>query len=220
LLASLAETPPFLPVDLGGGGEETCERLERLRPDVILVDIPPSKFAAFIRSARRDRPGLVILAVNSDETEEELMSLFEAGLSGFIPREAESADIPRVIRLALDGEFECPPRIASLLLRRLHSAAQNSNGARPPARLTPREKQVARFLEHGLSNKQIATRLNIEVSTAKNHVHSILQKLTAKRRAEAVRKLHGQASPDAGCAIESLARTPANVRSRSNGRRN
>lgn len=66
LVALLEGAPRLIVSDLGEGGEETHRRLEHLRPDALLVDIPPKRMVPLIRSARRLQPGLVILAVNCD----------------------------------------------------------------------------------------------------------------------------------------------------------
>jgi two-component system, NarL family, nitrate/nitrite response regulator NarL len=60
------------------------------------------------------------------------------------------------------------------------------------ARLTPRESEIVRLIEHGLSNKEIARHLTIQLATVKNHVHNILEKLDVRRRADAVRVAHSR----------------------------
>ncbi len=85
----------------------------------------------------------------------------------------------------------CTPRIAALLLRRVaEAAAPRSSGLE---RLTPRETEIVDLIEQGLSNKQIARRLSIELATVKNHVHNILEKLEVARRGEAVARVRALA---------------------------
>src|SRR5262249_33922961 len=110
------------------------------------------------------------------------------GLSGFADHEDSASDLAQTIRAAARGEFRCSARTAGTLLRHVAElAARRENG--PPAHaalLTDREREVILLLDEGLSNKQIATRLNIEVATVKHHVHHILEKLEASRRSQAV----------------------------------
>jgi DNA-binding NarL/FixJ family response regulator len=87
------------------------------------------------------------------------------------------------------GEFLCSPGTAATLLRRVAALAAERHTADNGARLTPREQQVVRLIDEGLSNKEIARRLSIEVRTVKNHVHSILEKLQVRRRGEAAARM-------------------------------
>jgi DNA-binding NarL/FixJ family response regulator len=92
-------------------------------------------------------------------------------------------DLRRAIESAWNGEAICSPRVAADAFSRL---ARLSAG-RPPAplsELTPREQEVARLIEQGMSNKQIARRLVITLATVKNHVHNVLEKLRVRRRGE------------------------------------
>jgi len=90
-----------------------------------------------------------------------------------------------VVSAAVRGELPCSPRIAGGLLRRVTALAAERWSREEPYRLTAREAEIAQLIERGLSNKEIARTLCIEVSTAKNHVHSILEKLHVHRRVEA-----------------------------------
>jgi DNA-binding NarL/FixJ family response regulator len=139
---------------------------------------------------RQAQPKLVIVALNCGETEEDLLPLLEAGISGFVPNEASDAQVLQTIRAALEGEVYCPPKIVAALIRRVQRSEETQGtGSTTNPQLTPRQAQVARYLEEGLSNKEIAARLGLETSTAKNHVHSILHKLAIHRRGEAVQQL-------------------------------
>jgi two-component system, NarL family, nitrate/nitrite response regulator NarL len=75
------------------------------------------------------------------------------------------------------------------LIERLRTLAQRMAPAGPQARLTSRERGIVALIDEGLSNKQIATRLGIEVCTVKNHVHHVLEKLEVTRRSQAAARL-------------------------------
>src|SRR5690606_5745579 len=95
------------------------------------------------------------------------------------------------------GESPCSPRIAAMLLRRLASGAARQADA-DGQDLTPREREVLGLIARGLSNKQIAAQLCIEVPTVKNHVHRILEKLAVRRRSDAaawLRRRHAVGPP-------------------------
>ena len=190
VLTALERSPGLIPADLGSGDGESERELEHLRPDAVLLDLPRRRMLPFVRAARRLRPELVVVAANCDDEEGDLIALFEAGVSAFVPNDASEEEMLGVLRDALAGEVHCPPRIVAALVRRLQGSGGAAGSGRS-GKLTPREAQVARLLDQGLTNKEIAARLAIGISTAKNHVHSILQKVSAHRRGEAVEQLRG-----------------------------
>jgi len=83
----------------------------------------------------------------------------------------------------------CSPRVAGALLRRIAALATDGRSDRVPAHLTNREREIMGLIDEGLSNKEIAKRLRIEVATVKNHVHNILEKLQVHRRGEAAARV-------------------------------
>jgi DNA-binding NarL/FixJ family response regulator len=107
---------------------------------------------------------------------------------GFVEREAELDELVASVECAARGEASFPPRIATTLLRRISSLAMRRASPEPNS-LTARERQIVQLIAEGLSNKEIGTRLFIEVATVKNHVHNILEKLQVKRRDDAVARL-------------------------------
>ncbi len=104
-------------------------------------------------------------------------------------REASLEELVEVVESVARGESLLAPRIGALLLRRVAEAAGHKRAPTAAGRLTPRELQVVGLIDEGLSNKQIAARLSIELATVKNHVHSILEKLEVERRAEAAARV-------------------------------
>ena len=80
------------------------------------------------------------------------------------------------------------------LLRRVAALAAGNGGGLPRAQLTSREREIVGLIDRGLSNKEIARDLGIEVATVKNHVHNILEKLQVHRRGEAAARVRGIAT--------------------------
>src|SRR5262249_53481217 len=129
-----------------------------------------------------------IVALGIAETEREVIACAEAGVTAYVPRAASAADAVDVIAAVARGEARCPPRIVGSLLRRI--AAMAAERESDPvkgllAALTARESEIFTLLQQGLPNKLISRRLGIELSTVKNHVHSVFSKLGMRRRAEA-----------------------------------
>lgn len=139
---------------------------------------------------------VVALAVAETETEDDIISCAEAGIAGYVPREGSGEDLLWTIEHVARGEAPCSPRIAATLLRRVAAlAAERRPASRGATGLTPRQRQIVGLIGQGLSNREIAQRLCIELSTVKNHVHSALEKLGTNRRAEAVALLRRDGDP-------------------------
>jgi DNA-binding NarL/FixJ family response regulator len=147
---------------------------------VILLDPHMDGARARVRRVGEIAPQTRIVALGVREVEQDVLPCAEAGMAGYVPRDGSLADLVAAIESAAHGELRCSPKIAASLFRRV--ARLSGETRRPTASLTRREEEIARLIDQGLSNKQIARRLQIEVSTVKNHVHSVLKKLHATRR--------------------------------------
>jgi two-component system nitrate/nitrite response regulator NarL len=155
--------------------------------DIAVVDLPRADCIALVSALRRAAPVVKAVAVGIDEVDEDVLALVEAGAAGYLPREGSSQQLVATVERAARGESLCSPAMTSALMARL--ATLGEPRADGPSELTARERQVTHLLAQGLSNKEIAVRLCIEVSTVKNHVHRILGKLDARRRGEVVARL-------------------------------
>jgi DNA-binding NarL/FixJ family response regulator len=154
-------------------------------PHVALLDVDrPDGFGA-ARALHESWPTLAIVALAVRETDDDVVSWAEAGVSGLVSRSASIGQLLDAIAAAVDDEVLCSPAVAGALLRRVNAMGlERGAHAGPP--LTRREREIVRLIGDGLSNKQIATALHIEVATVKNHVHNILEKLSVGNRTEAV----------------------------------
>jgi DNA-binding NarL/FixJ family response regulator len=173
------------------------------RPEVVLLDMTMAGSCELARRISQDSREIKIVALAVSYDEGNIMQCAEAGVTCYVPREASISQLIEAIMEAAKGECYCPPKIAECLLKKVHNLTQaarsrylpsNAGGFHAPAgdgdirqtRLTRRERQIASLLAEGLSNKQIARKLSIEVSTVKNHVHNVLVKLDVKTRGQAV----------------------------------
>jgi two-component system, NarL family, nitrate/nitrite response regulator NarL len=169
------------------------------RPDVVLVDVAAPNGLAAVRSILAAAPEASIVVLAPPDAESDVIAYAEAGASGYVPRDGTVADLEAAITSVAQGEAVLSPRLAAGVLRRLADLAANrSEGkGRVDARLTSRETEIVALIDEGLSNKEIAQRLSIALSTVKNHVHSILAKLNVERRAAAVACIRAAQSPGA-----------------------
>jgi DNA-binding NarL/FixJ family response regulator len=172
--------------------QEALEKAADLRPDVALLDCTTPGNLALVRAMREAVGGVKIVALGLSGVDQEIVNCAEAGISGYVTEAGSRSDLVDAIFAAARGEAHCSPRVAGTLLERVASLARERHGS-PRERLTRRELQVARLIDEGLSNKEIARRLCIEVPTVKSHVHSILWKLGARRRGEAAARIRALA---------------------------
>jgi DNA-binding NarL/FixJ family response regulator len=155
-------------------------------PALVLFDAMTPESDADIRLLRARIPDVSILALTVRDREQDMLELAEAGVHGFVTVEASLEELAAAIGSAARGEAICSPTLAAAFMRRIASLSHEQEPPTVDAALTVREREILELVQEGLSNKQIAQRLRIQLSTAKNHVHSILGKLGVERRAEVV----------------------------------
>jgi DNA-binding NarL/FixJ family response regulator len=181
-------------VDVVGLATDAATALPRIRarpPAIVLVDVASTDGVACVRALARARLGARVVALAVADREDDIMECAEAGIAGYVTRDGSLADLVATLESVARGETVCSPRVAARLLRRVASLA----AARLPAAdeaLTAREREVAALVADGLSNKEIAQRLCIELPTVKNHVHNILEKLQVTRRAQVAATVQGR----------------------------
>jgi DNA-binding NarL/FixJ family response regulator len=148
---------------------------------VVLIDVDFPEPVLVIRTLRELSPPPAVIALRVAQAEPELISLARAGAANFITLDESLAELVRAIEALSGDALPCSPWVAGALLRGLQQDAHLSGEV---GALTKREREVARLLEAGLSNKQIGRELCIEMATVKNHVHNVLDKLQVSRRAD------------------------------------
>lgn len=165
---------------------DALTRLPRLDspPDVALIDLGGVGPSAVV--AMRDVvPDLKVIALGIDELEPEVIRWAEVGIDGLVSRQASLEDLMATVDCVARGETLCSPRMTAALLRHVGMLARERHSPHTTASLTAREHEIAGLIDEGLSNKEIAQRLCIELATVKNHVHNLLEKLGVRRRGEA-----------------------------------
>ena len=165
-------------------------------PDVVLMDVGVPDVGAVTRALLTHAPTAKVVGLGVAESEESVLACIEAGMTSYVPCEASIDDLVAVVGSVVRGRLLWPADIVAALARRvsvLSTASHQTNHAR----LTTREREVADELDKGMSNKEIAARLHIEVPTVKNHIHKILEKLRARSRGEAAARLRSDVSAPA-----------------------
>jgi two-component system, NarL family, response regulator LiaR len=166
-------------------GEQALEEAERLRPNVILMDLvmPRLDGVGAMRRISVTQPEARVVVLTSFLEDEHLLPAMQAGAAGYLLKNAEPAELARAVRAADAGEAIIDPSAAARLMR----ALADGSAPRPadPQKLTRREREVLGLIVGGRSNKRIALELGISEKTVKTHVGHVLAKLEVADRTQA-----------------------------------
>jgi two-component system NarL family response regulator len=170
---------------------QVASQIAEVHPHVLLLDATAFTHSGtwMLSKALHDVPALkvVMIGMSADDVETFLRCV-RMGVTGYVAMDASASEVVAAVRsVANEGAF-CPPSLCTHLLDYVaRQCAASQCGERLPVELTRREQQLAQMIESGLSNKEIASRLNISDQTVKNHVHRMLRKLGSTGRMEAAR---------------------------------
>jgi two-component system, NarL family, response regulator LiaR len=166
-------------------GEEAVRVAERLRPDVILMDLemPGMGGIEAIRHISGRWPELRIVVLTSHASEEDVFPALKAGAVGYLLKHSAPEEVLRAIRQAHQGETVLHPSIARMVLQEINRPPQTRQATTDP--LSERELEVLRLVARGMSNQEIADALVVGEATVRSHVSSILRKLQLASRTQA-----------------------------------
>jgi DNA-binding NarL/FixJ family response regulator len=178
-----------------GSGREAIAVVEELTPDVILMDLslPAPNGIETTQRIKRELPhtGVIVLAPNDDE--DQLFEAIKAGAAAYVLKDIDPTDLIAIIRRVRSGEYLIndkvfsKPAVASRVLKEFRELAVYGADAQPIfAPLSPREVEILDNIAQGMTNKQVAYALSISEQTVKNHMSSILRKLSVNDRTQAV----------------------------------
>jgi DNA-binding NarL/FixJ family response regulator len=187
LVAMLSTQSDFEVVGTAATGREVLGLARSASPAVILLDLemPEMDGVEVMKELRAACPDARAVVFTAFDTDERIHAALKAGARGYLLKGAPRDELFNAIRVVSQGGTLLQPVVASKLLQRLSSPPAEPTPVADP--LTPRERDVLRYLAEGKVNKEIASALTISERTVKFHVSSILGKLGAGNRTEAVR---------------------------------
>lgn len=176
---------------------QTLSMSRDLRPDMVLLDAAVRDGPLAVRRLREISAGLRVVVFALSESVESVLAWAEAGVAGYIPCTAGASDLCALVDDIGAGRQACSGVVAAGLLQRIAiSSVAPAKAESGPQALTPRELEIVRLISTGLSNKEIARRLNIGLTTTKSHVHNALGKLQVQRRGQVATWMHARSSPN------------------------
>ena len=171
--------------------------LAETKPEVLLLDVglrdqDSLRVAATLRQAN---PNAKIIVMDLLPVNEEIMEYVNAGVSGFVLKDASFDEFIATIRSVAAGTKVLPPRMTESLFSQIAKEVDGQEPARvlEAVRMTPREREVIDLIGEGLSNKEIAQRLNIATHTVKSHVRNVMEKLALHTRLQIAAYSHREA---------------------------
>ncbi|MER3554746.1 MAG: DNA-binding response regulator [Meiothermus sp.] len=176
----LALDPGLEVVGEAENGAQAVEMVERLQPEVVLMDLvmPVLDGVGAIREIKRCFPDTEVIAVTSVLEDAKVVGAVQAGAIGYLLKDTQADELVEAIHAAGRGEVRLHPEAAKRLAREVKTPDGSET-------LTPRETEILRLIAQGHSNKTIVRELGVEESTVKTHVSSLLSKLGLNSRTQA-----------------------------------
>ena len=176
----------FTVTAVADGSSGVVAMARRVKPHIVLLDLglESQNSLEIVATLKKEFPGLKIIGMGLAPAQADIMECVQAGADGFILKDTMVENMITTIRSVAGGETALPlPMTASLFFQVAEQALlkgkRNLKGA---TRMTQREKEIIALIVEGMSNKQIASDLNIATFTVKSHVHNILEKLALHSR--------------------------------------
>ncbi len=189
LSSLLTDYPDLTVVGAAGTVADAVASASALKPDVVLMDyrLPDGDGTDACGRIRRDLPDTAVLFLTAYASDEDMMRALESGACGYVSKGVSAEELVGAIRKAAEGEFLLPSStVARLLERQRRVRLREKEEQRLADALTSREHEVLGLMAAGHDNNQIAVVLGIGYGTVRGHVHSLLEKLAAHSRLQAV----------------------------------
>jgi DNA-binding NarL/FixJ family response regulator len=186
-------------VGASGGNGDTLLQMRKLSPHVVLLDLGLRNQNGIRTTAAltREFPEINVIGMGLIPSQLDIIELVEAGASGLILKDASIEVFLGTIRSVVRGTKVLPPALAGSLFSHVIEQAQREEKGKliNAVQMTKREREIIPLIADGLSNKEIAQRLNVATYTVKSHVHNILEKLALHSRLQIAMFTHNEEVP-------------------------
>lgn len=183
--------PEFTILETFQSAEEAIDSLPRLHPDIVIMDInlPRMNGIECIRRIKKQTPKTQFMMFTVYENDEKVFEALKAGASGYLLKNTGLLQLIEALKELYNGGSPMSANIARKLVTLFREEHTESE---PPIGLSKRESQILNLLSKGLLYKEIADQLGISVSTVRQHIHKIYEKLHVQNRTEAINKAFGK----------------------------
>jgi DNA-binding NarL/FixJ family response regulator len=201
--AMLDEQADIRVVGALGNSDRTITVIRTSKPSLVLLDLGlrAQNSLELVKSLRKAFVGLKIIVMDLVPMQSDVVAYVQAGVSGFILKDATVDDFLSTIRSVFGGETILPPQLTGSLFSQIVEHAVRGSGRSvlmESVRMTKRERQVVGLIADGMTNKEIAQELHLSTSTVKSHIHNILEKLALRSRVQIARYAHTSGEYPAG----------------------
>ena len=191
IYAMLKKEPDINVVAAFGDGESDLgsNKISGLKPDIVLLDLglPSQNSLELVKSLIVESPATKVIVMDLIPIQEDILRFVEAGVSGFILKDATVAEFLKTIRSVAGGEKVLPSNLTeSLFSQIIDSGVKEMSHPKliQSVKMTKREREIVSLIAEGLANKEIAFKLNLSIYTVKSHVHNILEKMALNTRVQ------------------------------------
>ena len=178
----------------GNGREAVLTAVQELKPQIILLDLglKGQNSLRLLEWVRKESPEVKVIVMDLIPVEADIVTFVREGASGFLLKDATFDDFLGTIRSVAAGAKVLPPSLTGSLFSQIVEQVvdQGKIDLIASVRMTKRERDIVDLIAEGLSNKEIAERLNIATYTVKSHVHNILEKLALHTRLQVASYAH------------------------------
>ena len=211
-VAALLNQMPDLRVVAAGAGADTS-LLKHVNPQVVLLDLGLRNGDSLrvAEKVKKEFPESKVIVMDLLPVHEDIVEFVNAGVSGFIMKDATLDELVHTIRSVVKGLHVLPPQMTGTLFSAIArtAVARGRPKALDAVRMTPREREVINLIAGGLGNKEIAGRLRIATHTVKSHVRNIMEKLMLHTRLQIAAYAHTEGRPETATGVSSsLPKTP------------
>lgn len=184
----LEKEADFIVLGEAGDGEEAVKLVSELTPDVVIMDIGMPKINGIeaTRQIKASHPDIIVLVLTVYDDVEHILGILESGADGYLTKNILVEDIIKSIRSVVAGETVLSPQVFQQVLKYALRHSIKPVRLNTGVKLTTRELEILQLIAKGISNKEIASELNISSRTVKSHMVDIFRKLDVSSRTEAV----------------------------------